>query len=575
MKRIAFILLIITGLLILTGAAARCQITGSSSFTGGFPKERIFLFTDRSLYAVNENICLKIDYFIDKNFRNKPWSSAVYVELINEDGHSLAQSKFQLSDMEAEGMLPIPEDIPSGIYYLKSYTKWMRNFPADLYEYKPIKIVNPFTFKLESTGIRQNPTYSQNFRTLGHDTVFTCLADKKRYKKREKVTVSVSLKKGIEFQGEASISICKRGANDFTEGYAGSNLPLTLPDHKVEFLPEPRGISISGKVISKETKQAIPYSNIYLALLNKNSFFSGFVSDINGRFIFTFPYYEGASDFCIEAVKGNLPLSFQIDNEYCSKPFSPGIIPFELTNNEREIAKEICINMQLNRMNLRKIKSETDFENQNNESTHSFYGEPTRVIYTSKYIELPDLREFIFELVPEFLIENQKKATVLKLVKMTTLAAYPPLCLVDNVPVTDIVKFLNIRIEKIEKIELVDKAYIIGKTQHNGIIQVFSKKGDMAGIDLPENSMFFNFSLYSDIKSNDFPDYSDKTNHVRIPDRRNTLYWNPAFEMKQGLERKFSFYTADMEGEYEVLIQGVSNSGEKSILGKTSFIVDQ
>jgi hypothetical protein len=135
-------------------------------------------------------------------------------------------------------------------------------------------------------------------------------------------------------------------------------------------------------------------------------------------------------------------------------------------------------------------------------------------------------------------------------------------------------KFLNIPTEKIEKIEIIDKPYVSGNIQYNGIIQAFSKNRDMAGIDLSKNSMFFNYSLYSGTKPVDFPDYADRTYHARIPDRRNTLYWNPALQMKQGEEQNISFYIADMTGEYEILIQGLSKTGDKIILGKTSFIVE-
>jgi hypothetical protein len=172
------------------------------------------------------------------------------------------------------------------------------------------------------------------------------------------------------------------------------------------------------------------------------------------------------------------------------------------------------------------------------------------LIYTQKYVKLTNILEFFFELVPEFLIEYKNKIPYLKLTEITTLAAYPPLCLIDNVPVTDVVKFLNVPLEKIERIELINKAYIAGNMEYNGVIQAFSKNRDMGGIELSKNSMFFNFNLYSERRSFASPDYSAKTSLARIPDRRNTLYWNPGIKLKQGQEQQFSFYTADMKGSF-------------------------
>jgi hypothetical protein len=403
------------------------------------------------------------------------------------------------------------------------------------------------------------------------DTVFNCSVDKAKVKKREKVTISVSMKKGIDFQREASVSVCKKGTNDFIKGYSGLNIPVSPPYGNIDYLPEPRGISISGKVINKNTRQEVSFALVHLALLNKNSFYTGYISGSRGQFLFTFPFSEGASDFYLEAAKENLPLSLQIDNEFCNKIYSPGKIPFKLTDREKDIAKEICINMQVNKMYFKVQNTDTAVENK---ITNSFYGKPDRIIYTQKYVRLTNLLEFFFELVPEFIIEYQNKIPFLKLAKITTLSGYPPLCLIDNIPVTDVGKFLNIPVEKIERIELIDKAYITGNIQYNGVIQAFSKNRDMAGISLSKNSMFFNYALYSGTTSPDLPDYADTTNLVRIPDRRNTLYWNPGIKLKQGEEQKISFYTADMKGEYEILIQGLSAAGEKIILGKTCFSVE-
>jgi hypothetical protein len=86
--------------------------------------------------------------------------------------------------------------------------------------------------------------------------------------------------------------------------------------------------------------------------------------------------------------------------------------------------------------------------------------------------------------------------------------------------------------------------------------------------------MFFNFNLYSERRSFASPDYSAKTSLARIPDRRNTLYWNPGIKLKQGQEQQFSFYTADMKGEYEILVQGLSTAGERIILRKSCFVVE-
>ena len=47
----------------------------------------------------------------------------------------------------------------------------------------------------------------------------------------------------------------------------------------------------------------------------------------------------------------------------------------------------------------------------------------------------------------------------------------------------------------------------------------------------------------------------------RLPDSRNTFYWNPALKLSPGEQMKLEFGTPDQGGEFEVWIRGYSNQG--------------
>jgi uncharacterized protein YfaS (alpha-2-macroglobulin family) len=69
------------------------------------------------------------------------------------------------------------------------------------------------------------------------------------------------------------------------------------------------------------------------------------------------------------------------------------------------------------------------------------------------------------------------------------------------------------------------------------------------------------------------PDYTDKQNSLsRIPDLRNTLYWNPSVKTDRNGEAQIEFWTSDLPGTYTINIQGISATGEKVSLNK-SFMV--
>jgi hypothetical protein len=48
----------------------------------------------------------------------------------------------------------------------------------------------------------------------------------------------------------------------------------------------------------------------------------------------------------------------------------------------------------------------------------------------------------------------------------------------------------------------------------------------------------------------------------RIPDFRNTLYWNPSVKPDKGGKARIEFWTSDMASTYEINIQGITSDGK-------------
>ena len=69
------------------------------------------------------------------------------------------------------------------------------------------------------------------------------------------------------------------------------------------------------------------------------------------------------------------------------------------------------------------------------------------------------------------------------------------------------------------------------------------------------------------------PDYSDpELKQSRIPDLRNTIYWNPTVKASLYGSDILEFWTSDQPGTYTIDLEGISPAGEKISLQK-SFIV--
>lgn len=531
--------------------------------------ETIDLCCDRALYCVSENIYFSASYKPPSQVTQSQWSTVLYAELISWNGTRLAQEKVRIKNAYADGFLTIPDNVKSGNYYLRVYTRWMRNYSPYTYSYIRVKIVNPYVVEIDK-GPETNEQDVQFFELheskISESIMFTGL--EKTYRARQLVEFEIS-SPDKQLNGPCYLSVAMSGKSekaaaslDFS-GYENHDTTKEL-----EYLPEIRGVSISGKVIDQSTQKPLARESIILTSALNPFYFSNVRSDSSGNFIFSLPGYTGTQQFCIKAGNSKLDkLEFLIGSDYCNQAITLPYIPFELKREEESVVKEIILNAQL----LSKYSniSDTAFVQ---EDYPPFYGKAGSTTYIKDYIELIDLKEFFFELIPDVYIKYRNRRPYLDLIDESSLNASYPMLLFDNIPVSNDETLLSIPSRRIERIEVINGGYIVGKNIYSGIISIYSNKRDLAGMDLPENTEFFSYSLLGDNKYTP-PDYSENRSS-RNAETRNLLYWDPHMELSDEAAQKISFYTSDAIGEYTVTLRGIDESGSSIVYGQTHFIVD-
>ena len=532
--------------------------------------EKITLETDRHFYCINEKLFFRANYTFNKQIEGVAWSNVLYVELIRWNGQKIVQAKYKLNDNGVSGFLIIPNTVLSGNYYLRAYTKWMRNFQAEEYAYKPVKVLNPFESNIDpgkpdDTGqdvIFRRPATGETYKNIN------CFTDKNSYKPREKIYLTLLLNNTEQDYASFCISVAKTGSLD-TNNYHIPFPEKAYPDEDtLTYLPELRGISISGKIINANSRIPMENTVLHLSILQESRYFSTFLTKSNGMFYFTLPEFYGTYDFYIDALTDTLEnAEILIDNDFCNRSIQLDYIPFTLDDNEKKVAREMVINMQLAHMYNDSSRIDTA-----DSTSLPFYGSPIKVYYTKDYIKLPNLEEFFFEIVKEVGVIHRKDRTFLKLVDRNDFEKLDPLILIDNIPVMNGSDFLKIPLDKIERIELINKPYIAAMKRYNGVISIATKKDDFAGIKLNTNSLFFSYRLFSD-GSYIAPDYSSNKN-TRNADRRNLLFWDPYVELKSNQPKKLSFYSSDSKGEYIVYIRNLNDGGKSRIYGTCRIVVE-
>jgi hypothetical protein len=105
--------------------------------------EKIVLFTDRSVYITGENIHFYASLQQGSGIAATGLSKVLYCELISPGGSRIAGQKYMLSQSSANGCISIPGHLLTGTYYLRAYTRLMRNSGPVSYAYIQIRIINP------------------------------------------------------------------------------------------------------------------------------------------------------------------------------------------------------------------------------------------------------------------------------------------------------------------------------------------------------------------------------------------------------------------------------------------------
>ncbi|MCK5692545.1 MAG: hypothetical protein KAI08_06835 [Bacteroidales bacterium] len=521
--------------------------------------EKLIVFTDRSIYAVNETIHFSALLQSGAYPYPDPGSEVLYAELVNSSGEAVAKGKFPISENWSAGHISIPPTIASGTYYLRSYTRWMRNFGSQDFSYIPIRVVNPYSTEVAA-----------NDQIIGKDILtpmprgarmINISTARHSYGAGEMVDVVLSLKEGyIKQLLNACVTVVPSGAIDTSIFlHKVDPKPEKPAQFQFKFLPEIDGTTISGVVLQQSNRKPAPDARIHFSILGEDPAYFVTQSDQQGRFLISTPLRLGNQEmFVFPEVHSETPVEVRIDNDFSSDPlpFQPG--SFTLPEDEQLLASRLSLQMQLQWA----FMAESVIDSANlvkRDEQIPFYGKPEISVELDEFINLPNLEEVFINLIPKTYVMRRRGSIYFMIQSENPMISwFPPLILIDHIPVLDMEIIMAIPPSKIDHIEVVPEVYVKGDVKYGGIISLTSRQGDLAGIKLPEGSYFFDYSAFQPSLSPLYPKYSGPG---KIPDTRNTLLWMDHLELHKDTSCKVSFQAASVPGTYLILFRGVSPDG--------------
>lgn len=546
-------------------------------------RENLILNTDRTIYITGEKVWFDV---ITMNSRtNTPArnSKVVYVEFLDKNNFPLRQLKVGVENFSGSSVFTIPDNLASGNYVIRAYTNWMQNWQADQFCHVTISVVNPFgnfeSLNLLATtalpesvngepGASKNSVNSES-ENLGK-IIYKIIPDKQEYTSREKVKLIIAAtdETGKPIESDFSVSITKSGLviSDVMRESGSENLqtPLSMisKNEDPQYLPELEGHLIYGTIRMKETGEPLKNSGISLSYVGKIARCQFSNTNAEGDFYFVVSE-PGTSEIVIQ------PLDPEISGYYIDlkqsfnsnfSNYQPSLFKIDSTNIDQ--INNAVISMQINNLYepfRQKMQSTPK------KVVPDFYGKPENTVLMSDYIELSTIREVVKEIIPNVYTLKQSGKLELKLINKFQSLPFEnkPLVLVDGVPMYDFEKVLVINSKEIERADVINKRYFFSDFIFDGILSFVTKKGNLSAMEF-DNTIFR--QVYEGCQLTEVfyaPDYStDSLKLNRIPDYRNTLYWNPNIKTGKDGNSLVEFYTSDESASYTIVVRGISANGK-------------
>ncbi len=569
MKKILVILLLILSL---------DQVGAQSSPATDFlmPGERIYLHQNTTLLMSGEYLYYKLYCLNTETGALSDLSKVAYVELVDKNGNAVFSHKVRLENGSGAGDFFVPTSVPSGNYKLVGFTQWMRNGEVDNFYQNDVVVINPFQnnqsglMRSASDSIQsQAKAVSRRIDVSDSPSGVQLRLSPQTAGNRERINLSVN---GVpsDWYGDYSLSVRKiieeipvpqrASSTAFAESVKGEAEMIKVTRGKTKALPELRGELLRGTVTRNETGETAPNRKVALSIPGNNYLFKISSTRENGTFFFNVDESYSNQQALIQVI-GEDRDSFRVEiDEFKSPDYSNlKFNDFVLDENMKEYILERSVQNQIqNAYAENRIDSISKIED-----FPPFFHTPSHEYYLDDYTRFPTIKETIIEVIEQASTRQRKGKQFIhvRVYDDDVETGLNSLLLIDGLFIQDHNTVVEAKASKIKKVSVINQQYLYGAEVFEGIIAMESYDGDFIE-SLPalkaKDTELFRPELAKDYF---VQDYRYPERYKRIPDYRNQLIWEPKFNL-DGSTKTISFYTSDVKGRYEVVLEGFNEQGK-------------
>jgi hypothetical protein len=468
----------------------------------------------------------------------------------------------------------VPAGLPTGYYRLVAYTGYMRNeTPVPLFE-KTIGVINPFVQQEQKPLAASTPT-----GTMPAQNVRNTISVSNRNAYRTRNLVELNLNQLPENIHSLSVSVV---AKDFVSLFPSGNIVRWRQETEMQrqqlhplsdkYPAEYEGHIIHAKLMDESTGKVAPYDEAampYLSFPGENiRLFAGKTGE-DGSVLFFTKKINGGKEV-VTSLSGENADKYRVDVE------SPFILDHEKKllpllalddNRDKLLQRSMSVQVLYSYMN----DSLNRFESVDNLFRHS----PDRLYIMDEYTKFATMQEVITEFISFVRFRTLYGQRYLSTFREDIgYSLGNTLVLLDGIPIFNHEIIFKYSPLNIEKIEIYFDRYVYGGKWYDGIIHFVTRNRNYPDLKPDPSTRFFSYEGTQSRRVFYSPVYGTEADRSsRLPDFRHTLYWNPDIKTQNENSVSVSFYTSDLMGEYQVVVEGLTDDG-KPVYATSGFIVE-
>lgn len=560
MKRFLILLLFVP----VISVSQNMKLSGTSK--GNISSERIYTHINSSFLLVGEYMYYSVYCLQGSDNKRSDLSKIAYIDIIDSNKDVLYHETIDLKDGLGYGDFFIPTNIQSGNYKMIVYTNWMKNNSNTKYFEQNIFIINPYTSAQKQVR-RDSVVYG--IEKIGSKSSIIGLKQNE-FANREQVNLN------LESVPSGNYSVSVRQLDSIPHPSISSAIGFSIKNQEADFstntedyiIPDLRGKLVTGSITTKNGS-VVANKKIALSVPGKDYFIQVGNTSNEGKFYFNVDENFSSSDALIQVLNDSVKYDITLDEDQLPELQNLNFENFGIDNRADQLITDRSVHNQIENAYFSLKPDTVEVSKRKN----IFDGVDKITYNLDEYTRFETIKETFVEVISYARVRNAGGKLEFAVLGKEPYQNYSgtPLVFVDGIPLEDSDNFIRgYASAKIDRIMVIQDKYYLGSALFKGVIIIETINGDYA--EEYNKDLYKSFSLTSgNIHKSYFKqDYSNKKNNS-LPDFRTQLLWDP--ELKVGEDREVSFYTSDVDGIFEISIQGFSDEGEP-ISVKETFEVE-